>query len=85
MVAERRIARLVARPVLADPRAALAESFEQRRVPSVGCDYRDFYANVRDAILERAELAVTTEWSLNIMRMLELARASSQERRTIQW
>ena len=61
------------------------ESFEQRRIPSVGSDYRDFYANVRDAILGRAELAVTPEWSLNIVRMLELARASSQERRTIPW
>ena len=61
------------------------ESFEQRRIPSLNCDYRDFYANVRDAILERAELAVTPEWSLNIMRLLELARTSSQERRTIPW
>ena len=61
------------------------ESFEQRRIPSVSSDYRDFYANVRDAILGRAELAVTPEWSLNIMRLLEMARTSSQERRTIPW
>ena len=39
----------------------VGESFEQRRVPSVGCDYRDYYSNVRDAILGRAALAVTPE------------------------
>jgi scyllo-inositol 2-dehydrogenase (NADP+) len=61
------------------------ESFEQRRIPSETCDYRDYYANVRDAILGSALLAVSPEWSLNIMRLLELARASSEGRRTIPW
>jgi predicted dehydrogenase len=61
------------------------ESFERRRIPSAACDYRDYYANVRDAILGSCQLAVTPEWSLNIMRLLELARSSSQERRTIPW
>jgi predicted dehydrogenase len=55
----------------------------QRRVPSVNCDYRDFYANLRDAILGKAKLAVTTEWALDVMRLLELARQSSDERRTV--
>lgn len=61
------------------------ESFEQRRIPSATCDYRDYYANVRDAILGRAELAVTPEYALDVMRVLELARESSQKRRTISW
>jgi scyllo-inositol 2-dehydrogenase (NADP+) len=61
------------------------DTFEQRRIPSATCDYRDYYANVRDAILGRAELAVTPEWSLDVMRLLELARESSQKRRTIPW
>lgn len=61
------------------------DSFEHRRIPSATSDYRDYYANVRDAILGRAELAVSPEWSLNIMRLLELARASSEEHRTIPW
>src|SRR5467141_759831 len=61
------------------------DSFEQRRIPSANCDYRDYYSNVRDAILGRAELAVTPEYALEVMRMLELARASSQKRRTIPW
>jgi scyllo-inositol 2-dehydrogenase (NADP+) len=59
------------------------DSFEQRRIPSATCDYRDYYANVRDAILGRAALAVTPEYAVDVMRMLELARASSQKRCTI--
>src|SRR6266446_2596619 len=59
------------------------DSFEQRRIPSVTCDYRDYYANVRDAILGRAALAVTPEYALDVMRILELARASSERRRTL--
>ena len=55
----------------------------QRRVPSANCDYRDFYANLRDAILEKATLAVSPEYALDVMRLLELARQSSAERRTI--
>lgn len=55
----------------------------QRRVSSANCDYRDFYANLRDAILGKAKLAVSTDWALNVMRLLELARQSSNERRTV--
>ncbi len=61
------------------------ESFEQRRIPSATCDYRDYYSNVRDALLGRAALAVTPEYALDVMRMLELARASSERRCTLPW
>ena len=61
------------------------ETFEQRRIPSATCDYRDYYANVRDAILGRAALAVTPDYALDVMRLLELARASSEQRRTLSW
>jgi predicted dehydrogenase len=61
------------------------DSFEQRRIPSATCDYRDYYSNVRDAIQGRASLAVTPEWALDVMRLLELARESSQKRCTIPW
>jgi len=57
--------------------------FAPRRVPSVDCDYRVFYANLRDALLGQAELLVTPEYALAIMRLLELCRQSSAERRTI--
>jgi scyllo-inositol 2-dehydrogenase (NADP+) len=55
----------------------------ERRVPSANCDYRDFYANLRDAILGKAKLAVPPEWALDVMRLLGLARRSSEERRTV--
>ena len=54
-----------------------------RRIPSANCDYRDFYANLRDAILGKEDLAVTPQWALDVMRLLELGRQSSAERRTI--
>jgi predicted dehydrogenase len=59
------------------------DSFERRRVPSAICDYRDYYSNLRDVIVGRATLAVTPEYALEVMRMLELARESSQKRCTI--
>lgn len=55
----------------------------QRRVPSVNCDFRDFYANLRDAMLGKAELAVSPELAIDVMRLLQLARQSSNERRTV--
>ncbi|HXE35233.1 MAG TPA: oxidoreductase [Verrucomicrobiae bacterium] len=58
-------------------------TFTERRVPSAPCDYRDFYANLRDAVLGKAKLAVSPDWALDVMRLLELARQSSQERRTV--
>jgi len=61
------------------------DSFERRRIPPATCDYRDYYSNLRDAILGRAALAVTPEHALDVMRMLELARESSQKRCTIPW
>ena len=61
------------------------DSFEQRRIPSANCDYRDFYSNVRDAIQGGGAMAVTPEYALDVMRMLELARTSSQKHRTIPW
>ena len=68
--------------VLTVPRG---DSFEQRRIPSATCDYRDYYSNLRDAILGRAALAVTPEYALEVVRVLELARESSQKRSTIPW
>jgi scyllo-inositol 2-dehydrogenase (NADP+) len=59
------------------------ESFEHRRIPSAACDYRDYYANVRDALLGKAALAVTPEYALDVMRLLELARSSSERRCTL--
>jgi scyllo-inositol 2-dehydrogenase (NADP+) len=61
------------------------ETFTERRIPSAACDYRDYYANVRDAILGKAKLAVTPERSVDVMRLLVLARNSSEQRCTLPW
>ena len=57
----------------------------ERRIPSAGCDYRDYYANLRDKLLGKAPLAVTPEWAINVMRLLEMARESAEKARTIPW
>lgn len=54
-----------------------------RKVPSLDCDYRVFYANLRDALLGNAAQFVPREWGVDVMRLLELARKSSEERRTV--
>ena len=48
-------------------------------------DYRLFYANVRDAILQKASIEVTPEQILNVMKALELAQESSRKRCTLDW
>lgn len=55
------------------------------RVETEAGDYRLFYQNVRDTILGKSKIAVTHEQMLNVMRGVELARRSSEERRTVQW
>lgn len=61
------------------------EGFVQERLPSANCDYRDYYKNVRDAILGTAPLAVTPEQALNVMQVLELARESSAQHCSVPW
>ena len=46
-------------------------------------DYRGFYASVRDAINGVAPLAVSSEDGFRVVRLLELARVSSKESRTV--
>ena len=48
-------------------------------------NYRLFYENVRDAILGKSKPAVTQDQMLEVMRGVELARRSSEERRTLPW
>jgi scyllo-inositol 2-dehydrogenase (NADP+) len=59
------------------------QAAEERRVPTEPGDYRGYYENVRDAILGKAELAVTPTAALRVMRVIELARQSSRERRVV--
>lgn len=53
-------------------------------VPTLPGDYRKFYANVRDAIAEKAQLEVTPDQARRTIRILELACESSSLRRTIE-
>lgn len=55
-----------------------------RKIPSFG-DWRDFYANLHDAILGNAAPAVTSQQALNVMVALELALESQQKCATVPW
>jgi scyllo-inositol 2-dehydrogenase (NADP+) len=55
------------------------------RVKTQRGDYRGFYANVRDAIEKGAQLKVTPEQALRVMRALLLAHKSSREGRRVHW
>jgi len=57
----------------------------ERVVPTLRGDYRAFYENVRDAILGVAPLIVTPADALRVMQVLDLARRSSDQRRTLPW
>jgi scyllo-inositol 2-dehydrogenase (NADP+) len=46
-------------------------------------DYRGYYANVRDAINGKAQLEVKPEDAYRVIRLLEMARESSSEGRTL--
>ena len=46
-------------------------------------DYRGYYANVRDAINGAAKLAVTPEDGYRMVRLLEMARESWKQKRTL--
>ena len=56
-----------------------------RTVPTLRSSFARYYENVRDAILGKATLAVTPEWSLDVMRGLLLAVESSRQQRVLAW
>jgi predicted dehydrogenase len=64
--------KLTVAPVPADPAMLIV-----RQVKTELGDYRGYYANVRDAIVGTAELAVTAEDGYRVIRLLEMARGSS--------
>jgi len=55
-----------------------------RKIPSIG-DWREFYANVRDAILGKAPLLVAPQQILDVMVALEHSVESSAKRCAIPW
>ena len=69
---------LTVAPVLADP-----TMLTRAKVKTELGDYRLYYANVRDAINGAAKLAVTPEDGWRVIRLLEMARESSEAKRTL--
>jgi len=57
----------------------------QRKVPTLRGDYRKFYENVRDVILEKTKPLVTLRQALNVMYALELSAESSAQRKALPW
>ena len=51
-------------------------------IESENGDYREYFINLRDAILGKAELAVKPEEARNVIRVIELAFQSSKKRKT---
>ncbi len=70
---------LTVAPDLNDPATLVTQ-----KVKTLPGDYRGFYANVRDAVLGDTELEVTAEDGFRTIRLLELARVSSEEGRTLE-
>ena len=64
---------------------AQGDSFVRDQLPTAPGDYCQYYANVRDALLGKAALAVTAEQALRVMRALELAQTSSRQGCTLSW
>jgi scyllo-inositol 2-dehydrogenase (NADP+) len=63
---------------------AAGDSRTTRRIPSFG-DWREFYGNLRDAILGTAAPLVTPQQALDIMVALELAAQSHHKCATVPW
>ena len=57
----------------------------EEKVPTLRGDYRDFYAQVRDAILGKARPPVTGDEALRLMYALELCMESSRKRAALPW
>ncbi len=72
----------------ADPpefHGSLITSDATRTVPTLRSSFTRYYENVRDAMLGTAQLAVTPEWSLDVMRGLVLAAESSRTHTVLPW
>jgi predicted dehydrogenase len=64
---------------------AKGDSLVTEASPTAPGDYRQYYQNVRDALLGTAALSVTPEQALRVMRGLELAAESSRRRCAVPW
>jgi predicted dehydrogenase len=67
--------------VAPDPSAP--ETLVANEIETELCDYRGYYASVRDAVLGVAPPTIAAEDGYRVIRLLELARQSSAEGRTL--
>jgi scyllo-inositol 2-dehydrogenase (NADP+) len=65
------------------PNPADPAKLTRTRIETEHGDYRLYYANVRDAIRGTAPLAVTPEDGYRTVKLLEMARESTQQQRTL--
>jgi predicted dehydrogenase len=65
------------------PQPADPATLVQTHIKTEPCDYRGYYANVRDAINRVAKLEVSPEAGYQVVRLLEMARESSESKRTL--
>jgi predicted dehydrogenase len=63
----------------------LTTSAGATRIATTPSSFTHYYENVRDAILDRAPLAVTPAQALDVMHGLELAVVSSRQRCALPW
>ena len=56
-----------------------------RVIPTLRSSFAEYYENIRDVLLGKTKLAVTPEWSLDVMRGLLLALESSRQKRLLEW
>src|SRR6266481_5692656 len=63
----------------------LTTSEGTRTIATAPSSFTHYYQNVRDAILGKAQLAITPEQALEVMRGLELAVVSSHQRCAVPW
>ncbi|MGH9523629.1 MAG: oxidoreductase [Terriglobales bacterium] len=63
----------------------LATATDIRKVPTIPGNYQAYYENLRDAILGKAPIAVTSEQALNVMRAIELSIESSGNGCRLAW
>jgi len=54
------------------------------KIESETGDYKDFFINLRDAVNGKAEIAVKSSEARNVIRIIELAYQSNNEKRTVQ-
>jgi len=60
------------------------DSIETRKIPTINGNYGRFYENIYDVLMDQAELIVKPEEAIDVLRIIEAAIKSNEEKRRIQ-